>query len=503
MQFDIRTLLVAAVLTTAFCAGARFLLWRMHPRMPGLARWAAAGATGVLGLALFAAHHPHSTLPMLSLGQLAIVVGFLLSWDGFRRFVDHAPLPRRVVAAFIFVTLGTIVLAHMEHSLTLRAFTNALLISLLSALIANELLSAAQTGQMAIRATGWTFAANAGFFLVRATAAGQSSGTFSNWNPDGFAALPLLWWLCMIIATTLGMVLMTGERLQANLDRQASSDPLTGALNRRAFSILAEKEMARAQRHGRSLSLLMMDLDHFKSFNDLHGHEIGDRILRHFAKTMSLTMRETNLAARYGGGRHVLDLIRESAARVDSPLARCYLDHAAALVSADAGALDEVSRRFEARRGLAVGARLRIGPPFGVLTYDLTSGRDVLLVAGSTGLAPLKAITEQIAALADPPQVHLFFGARTADGLYDIADLEKMAAGYPWLTVIPAASNDSRFGGEHGRLPDVVARSGNWLEHDAYVCGPTPMLEATVTQLTALGVPPSQIHVEDFGWSEQ
>ena len=154
-------------------------------------------------------------------------------------------------------------------------------------------------------------------------------------------------------------------------------------------------------------------------------------------------------------------------------------------------------------RSLGVGARLKVGPPVGALTFDPASGRDVLLVAGSTGLAPLKAITEQIAALADPPQVHLFFGARTADGLYDLADLEKMAAGYPWLTVIPAASNDSRFGGEHGRLPDVVARSGNWLEHDAYVCGPTPMLEATVTQLTALGVPPSQIHVEDFGWSEQ
>jgi NAD(P)H-flavin reductase len=138
----------------------------------------------------------------------------------------------------------------------------------------------------------------------------------------------------------------------------------------------------------------------------------------------------------------------------------------------------------------------------GVLTYDLASGRDVLLVAGSTGLAPLKAITEQIAALADPPKVHLFFGARTADSLYDLTDLEKMAAGYPWLTVVPAVSDDPRFGGERGRLPDVVARAGNWHEHDAYVCGPTPMVEATVTKLTTMGVPQSQIHSEDLGWSE-
>lgn len=164
----------------------------------------------------------------------------------------------------------------------------------------------------------------------------------------------------------------------------------------------------------------------------------------------------------------------------------------------DGGALSMVLTR-----GLAVGAPLRMGPPVGALTYDPQSGRDVLLIAGSTGLAPLKAITEQIALLTEPPRVHLFFGARTADGLYDLADLEKMAAGFPWLTVIPAVSHEPGYQGEQGRLPDVVARIGSWREHDAYVCGPTPMVEAAVTQLTAVGVSPSQIHVEDFGWSEQ
>jgi NAD(P)H-flavin reductase/hemoglobin-like flavoprotein len=153
-------------------------------------------------------------------------------------------------------------------------------------------------------------------------------------------------------------------------------------------------------------------------------------------------------------------------------------------------------------RGLAVGSRLRIGAPVGTLTYQPGSGRDVLLVAGSTGLAPLKAIAEQISWLRDPPQVHLLFGARTADGLYDLADLEKIAAGRPWLTVVPAVSHEPDFPGERGMVHEVLARSANWREHDVYASGPTPMVEATVNQLTALGVPPGQIHVEDFGWSE-
>jgi len=60
---------------------------------------------------------------------------------------------------------------------------------------------------------------------------------------------------------------------------------------------------------------------------------------------------------------------------------------------------------------------LRLGPPVGALTLSHpVSGRDLLLVAGSTGLAPLKAILDQVAALQQPPRVHLFFGARTADG---------------------------------------------------------------------------------------
>jgi NAD(P)H-flavin reductase/hemoglobin-like flavoprotein len=165
-------------------------------------------------------------------------------------------------------------------------------------------------------------------------------------------------------------------------------------------------------------------------------------------------------------------------------------------------ALDGGALSMSLARGLAVGSRLRLGPPVGTLTFDPRSGRDVLLVAGSTGLAPLKAITEQIAGLADPPRVHLFFGSRTADGLYDLPDLEKLAVSCPWLTVIPVVTGEPGYQGECGPLPDVIARNGNWREHDAYISGPSGMVEATAAQLTAQGVPDNQIRVEDFGWSE-
>ena len=149
-------------------------------------------------------------------------------------------------------------------------------------------------------------------------------------------------------------------------------------------------------------------------------------------------------------------------------------------------------------RTLAVGEQLRLGPPVGQMTLDPQSPRDVLLVAGSTGLAPLKAILEQVAMQPAPPKVHLFFGARTAEGLYDLPDLEKFAASYPWLTLVPAVSDDDDFPGECGLLPDVVARYGPWSRHDAYVCGSSGMVDATTRRLAHLGVPPDRIFTDQF-----
>jgi NAD(P)H-flavin reductase/hemoglobin-like flavoprotein len=150
-----------------------------------------------------------------------------------------------------------------------------------------------------------------------------------------------------------------------------------------------------------------------------------------------------------------------------------------------------------------VGTKLRLGPPIGVLTLDQPdSGRDLLLVAGSTGLAPLKAILEQVASLPRQRRVHLFFGARYADELYDLENLEKLAAQHSWLTVTPVVSADPSFAGEVGDLPDVVGRFGDWSGHDAYLAGPTAMVRETASSLAAAGLAQDHIHIEDFGWSE-
>ncbi|MER6945151.1 globin domain-containing protein [Nonomuraea sp. NPDC000554] len=141
-----------------------------------------------------------------------------------------------------------------------------------------------------------------------------------------------------------------------------------------------------------------------------------------------------------------------------------------------------------------VGDTIMLGPPMGTLTLCERSARDVLCVAGGTGLAPLKAIIEQVISSGRRPNVHLLYGARTADELYDLPDLIRMESSYPWLRVLPVVSGQPSYDGMRGRLPEVTQRFRSWAEHDVYVCGPSAMVNETVRRLQTDGVPLARIH---------
>jgi|Deesub1362A_J573_1020465.scaffolds.fasta_scaffold02376_9 diguanylate cyclase (GGDEF)-like protein len=94
--------------------------------------------------------------------------------------------------------------------------------------------------------------------------------------------------------------------VEERLRRMASTDALTGAFNRRYFLRHAEQEVRRALRHGRSLTLMVLDLDRFKEVNDTHGHDVGDRALRRVAEACRQVMRRHDLLARMGGEEFVI-----------------------------------------------------------------------------------------------------------------------------------------------------------------------------------------------------
>ena len=99
------------------------------------------------------------------------------------------------------------------------------------------------------------------------------------------------------------------DRLRANYHMSvtmAITDPLTGLYNRRYTETHLDNLVARVQGGGKAISLLMMDIDHFKAVNDTHGHNVGDEVLREFAERIAQGVRGIDLAARYGGEEFVV-----------------------------------------------------------------------------------------------------------------------------------------------------------------------------------------------------
>lgn len=91
------------------------------------------------------------------------------------------------------------------------------------------------------------------------------------------------------------------QQANTELEHQARSDPLTGLLNRRGFEFQLDFAMALARRSGRPLSVLVIDVDHFKRINDQHGHDEGDAVLRTLARVLRQRLRESDVLARMGG----------------------------------------------------------------------------------------------------------------------------------------------------------------------------------------------------------
>jgi NAD(P)H-flavin reductase/hemoglobin-like flavoprotein len=144
----------------------------------------------------------------------------------------------------------------------------------------------------------------------------------------------------------------------------------------------------------------------------------------------------------------------------------------------------------------APGDTLLLGPARGSMTLSAQPSRDLLCVAGGTGLAPVKAIVEQAVA-AGRPAITLLFGARTRDGLYDLRALRRLAAAYPPLELITAVSQEPGPDGRQLDVPDLVQERNEWNDRDIYVCGPPAMVRRTQAVLAELGVPPGRVHYDE------
>ncbi|MFD7134252.1 globin domain-containing protein [Streptomyces sp. NPDC059894] len=145
----------------------------------------------------------------------------------------------------------------------------------------------------------------------------------------------------------------------------------------------------------------------------------------------------------------------------------------------------------------AVGDVIRLGPPRGDMVLDAATYSDLLLVAGGTGLAPIRALVEEVARRGGRHQVDLFLGARTSAELYGVDDMLRMAQRHHWLSIRGAVSQEY-IPGIRGSLPEVLAEYGPWYQHDVYLSGPAQMVVAATKALAQGGTSRDRIHHDPF-----
>jgi diguanylate cyclase (GGDEF)-like protein len=110
------------------------------------------------------------------------------------------------------------------------------------------------------------------------------------------------------ICIAFGLIVMVMRRYAERLRRLSLLDPLTGTLNRAGLELQGKRVGLRALRAGRSLAVVMIDVDNFKSINDTHGHPVGDEVLRHLSDLLRIELRPHDVLARFGGEEFVLVL---------------------------------------------------------------------------------------------------------------------------------------------------------------------------------------------------
>ncbi|MCU0753767.1 MAG: GGDEF domain-containing protein [Xanthomonadales bacterium] len=304
MTLDTHTLMVVGML---LCGSVATLLAVTLPRVPAADRrslkvWTVGLALQPLAWTLFSVRGNHPDVMLSVVANLLLILGFAQLACAVRIFLG-VPERRALLHGIACAAAGVIGLAAaLLHNFSALVMLNAVGVSLVLLLMLGPLLGN-------LRRAGppeWLLVA---FSLIGTLILGarfvehwlrpQIGGGFLEPSlPDSIAVAYAAFGPVIV---SFAFMLMHQERAHTRLEQLATTDGLTGLLNRRAFEEAARQRIAEATQAREPLGLLLLDLDHFKQINDLHGHQIGDRALQHAGAQLRRMLGAGELAARVGG----------------------------------------------------------------------------------------------------------------------------------------------------------------------------------------------------------
>lgn len=385
MELDPRTLAIASLLTAGLMGAVSLGFATLRGSSRVIGAWGMAIlvlAVGLLGLSL------RGLIPdwiSIALANTTIVAALALAIRGLRRFIGSAPRDTVAVTLVAALFLYLLVFSVATPSNVARTLAVSAALAILAARAALLLRRRAPAAcRLSCRFTEIVL-----WGVVLATAI-RFAGTLvvrseDVMRPDALNAATFLAYAGFIMISTLGVMWMEIETLQAELVYSAHYDSLTGIYNRGTFLEEFEREVSRASRAGGAFSLAIFDLDNFKLLNDRYGHPVGDQILRRFADVLRAGIRKHDTVGRYGGEEFALLM-----PQADKETA--------------VGVAERVRRALESRGVTVDERRIDVTVSGGIATYGI-DGYDwgTLLSAADTALYQAKDRGRNRIAIASMP----------------------------------------------------------------------------------------------------
>ena len=325
-----------------------FFMRRTYPTpIGGLREWTWAPLLSFLSALCFMLRDRIPDLISILAGNLLLYWASYLYYVGSQRFFGEKPRMRRwaMLAAVMTLVLLWFVVARPSYPIRLAVVCAALLCIFVAH--CRLYLRQPERGFAAWFMLG-TLALQAAVLLVRLISAWLGAAGRSTLDPTLVQSLYVAIYCLTILALAIGAILMVTDALRAKFEQLVAYDPLTGALSRAAWQAACQRELDRARRHQRPLSVLLIDLDYFKAVNDTHGHQIGDQVLVDFVKRTQGQLRAHDSVGRFGG-EEFLVLLPETgsraatfvAERIRSEVARPHGSLPAYTVSVGVASIDE------------------------------------------------------------------------------------------------------------------------------------------------------------------
>ena len=300
MPLDVPTLFIISTCVTAVLGLFLLFAWIQDRSIRALAWWGAAYLVGGLAAALWGMHDAISRALTVDVVYALLFVACGIIWTGARLFHQRPALPFGMFGgAILWLIVCQSPIVHESDSY--RIMLGSLLIANYTLLTAVELwrergehLFSRWPAMFVLAAHGVVFLLPIPLILLLPTE--RSLALAGGWVP-----ILALETLLFAIGTAFILLVMAKERSEHMHRAAASTDPLTGIANRRGFLDEADRLIRKQAWKNQPVTVLMFDLDHFKSVNDRFGHAVGDEALRVFARTAIVTLRATDVVGRLGG----------------------------------------------------------------------------------------------------------------------------------------------------------------------------------------------------------